>query len=542
MIWTDQQRQALEAFMQRYNAKTQRSKDLSERHRQFYADPRSTTGFSKLWKEICYQIAHEKSKGSKIWDVDGNEYIDYVMSYGVALFGHMPDFVEEAVIDAIRKGNSIDLLPAQATEIARIICEITGYDRVTLANTGTEAVLGAVRAARTATGKERIAVFDTDYHGMIDQFMVRGIHLKGKSKTLPASPGIPNYMVENTLTLDYDDPEVLQKLENEIADLAAVVIEPVQAQNPHWQHQELVKKIRQLTEKHGVALIFDEIINGFRMHQRGAQGWYGVEADISAYGKSISGGLPISAIAGKAKYMDAFDGGVWNFGDDSSPDGVISYFASTFIKNPISVAAGYAAIKEIERIGPALQADLNEKTIRFAERIREIFLRTKAPFMIQSASSFYMLKYADSNPLSKLFNYFLRMRGVNVRERPCFLSTAHSEEDFEKTYQGFELAIADMFEAGLIQPYEGEDLNVIVRQSDSSADLVPNSLRDRQSSVRQSSVRQFDSQGVPQAKTGELANCPTAELRTVNLTEGQQEIFLSIKFSPEASKAYNIAN
>ena len=503
---TEKQREALDAFMHRYNAMTQRSKDLSQRHRQYYADPRSVTGFSKLWKEICYQIAHEKSKGSKIWDVDGNEYIDYVMSYGVALFGHMPDFVEEAVTAAIQRGNSIDLLPEQATEIARIICEITGYDRVTLANTGTEAVLGAVRAARTATGKERIAVFDTDYHGMIDQFMVRGIHLKGKNKTLPSSPGIPNYMVENTLTLDYDDPEVLQKLENEIHDLAAVVIEPVQAQNPHWQHGELFKKIRQLTEKHGVALIFDEIINGFRMHQRGAQGWYGVEADISAYGKSVSGGLPMSAIAGKAKYMDAFDGGVWNYGDDSSPDGVVAYFASTFIKNPISVAAGYAAIKEIERLGPALQDDLNEKTIRFAERIREIFLKTKAPFMIQCASSFFMLKYADNNPLSKLFNYFLRTHGVNVRERPCFISTAHTEEDFEKTYKGFELAIADMFEAGLIQPYEGEDLNVIVRGQESG--------------------------GRSQVRTEPI---------TVPLTEGQQEIFLSDQISPEASKAYNIA-
>ncbi|MEO1260059.1 MAG: amino acid adenylation domain-containing protein [Bacteroidota bacterium] len=504
---TEQQKHALKEFMLAYNRMTQRSKELAQRHRQVYADPRSTTGFSKLWKEICYQIAHEKSKGSKIWDVDGNEYIDYVMSYGVALFGHMPDFVENAVIEAVRKGNSIDLLPEQATEIARIICELTGYDRVTLANTGTEAVLGAVRAARTATGKDRIAVFDTDYHGMIDQFMVRGIHLKGKSKTLPASPGIPNFMVENTLTLDYDDPEVLQKLENEISELAAVVIEPVQAQNPHWQHRELVQQIRQLTKKHDVALIFDEIINGFRMHQRGAQGWYGVDADISAYGKSVSGGLPMSAVAGKAKYMDAFDGGVWNYGDDTSPDGVISYFASTFIKNPISVAAGYAAIKEIERLGPALQNDLNEKTVRFAERIKAIFLKTKAPFMIQSASSFFMIKYADGNPLSKLFNYYLRTHGVNVRERPCFISTAHTDADFEKTYRGFELAIADMFAAGLIQPYEGEDLNVIVPTT------VESGGRKKQSEY------------------------PV----TVPLTEGQQEIFLSDQILPAASKAYNIA-
>ncbi|MBI5914993.1 MAG: amino acid adenylation domain-containing protein, partial [Bacteroidetes bacterium] len=512
---TERQRKGLEDFMWRYAAMTPKSKELAQRHRQWYADPRSVTGFSKLWKEICYQIAHERSKGSKIWDVDGNEYVDYVMSYGVALFGHMPDFVEEAVAAALKRGNSIDLLPPEATDVARIICELSGFDRATLANTGTEAVLGAVRAARTVTGRDRIAVFDTDYHGMIDQFMVRGIHLKGENKTMPSSPGVPKFLVENTLVLDYDDPEVLEKLEKNIHELAAVVIEPVQAQNPHWQHPELFRAIRKMTEKHGVALIFDEIINGFRLHQRGAQAWFGVEADICAYGKSISGGLPLAAIAGKAKFMEAFDGGPWNYGDDSSPDGVIAYFASTFIKNPISVAAAHAALTEIERRGPAMQQDLNEKTQRFAERIREILLRTKAPMMIQAASSFFMIKNADASPLTRLFNYFLRARGVNIRERPCFISTAHTEADFEKTYQAFEDAIHDMFEAGLLEPWEGEDLNVIVKP------ISDFGFRISDEAAPQSAIRN-----------------PQSEIPT---TEGQQEIFLSDQLSPEASKAYNIA-
>lgn len=508
---TGEQLSSLREFMQRYAAMTQKSKELAQRHRQWYADPRSVTGFSRLWKEICYQIAHERSQGSKIWDVDGNEYVDYVMSYGVALFGHAPDFVQEAVAAAIRRGNSIDLLPPQATEVARIICELTGHDRATLANTGTEAVLGAVRAARTSTGREKIAVFDTDYHGMIDQFMVRGVHLKGESKTLPSSPGIPQFLVENTLVLDYDDPEVLQKLEAHIGELAAVVIEPVQAQNPHWQHRELIHAVRQLTREHGVALIFDEIINGFRLHQHGAQAWYGVEADLCAYGKSISGGLPLAAVAGKARFMEAFDGGMWSFGDDSSPESVITYFASTFIKNPISVAAAHAALLEIQRLGPALQQGLNEKAIRFAERIREIFLRTKAPLMIQACSSFFMIKNADSNPLTRLFNYFLRARGVNIRERPCFISTAHTEEDFEKTYQAFELAIADMFEAGLLEPWEGEDLSVI----------VPLPTQEKESEV--------------------FTKIEKRAWENLPLAESQQEIFLSNYISSNASKAYNIA-
>ncbi|MCB0517420.1 MAG: amino acid adenylation domain-containing protein [Lewinellaceae bacterium] len=558
---TERQRKGLDDFMRRYAAMTQQSKELAQRHRQWYADPRSVTGFSKLWKEICYQIAHERSKGSKIWDVDGNEYVDYVMSYGVALFGHMPDFVEEAVAAALKRGNSIDLLPPEATEVARIICELSGHDRATLANTGTEAVLGAVRAARTATGRDKIAVFDTDYHGMIDQFMVRGIHLKGESKTLPSSPGVPKFLVENTLVFDYDDPEVLQKLEKHIHKLAAVVIEPVQAQNPHWQHPELIRSIRQLTENHGVALIFDEIINGFRLHQQGAQAWYGVEADLCAYGKSISGGLPLAAVAGKAKFMEAFDGGPWNYGDDSSPDGVIAYFASTFIKNPISVAAAHAALREIERLGPAMQQALNEKTARFAERIREIFLRTKAPLMIQACSSFFMIKNADNSPLTRLFNYFLRARGVNIRERPCFISTAHTEADFEKTYTAFELAIHDMFEAGLMEAWEGEDLNVIVSplsqplppeggpQGERSAELGRGGSPLGDGCLSQPLSQPLTSEGGPQGeRSAELGRggSPLGDggwgvLSDVPLTEGQLEIFLSSQISTEASKAYNIA-
>ncbi|TAK34570.1 MAG: amino acid adenylation domain-containing protein [Saprospiraceae bacterium] len=508
---TEQQRKGLQDFMARYEAMTKTSKAMQQRHREVYADPRGATGFSKLWKEICYQIGHEKSKGSKIWDVDGNEYIDYVMSYGVALFGHMPDFVEEAVAAALKSGNSLDVLPPKSTEIARIICKLSGMDRATLANTGTEAVLGAVRAARTATGKDKIAVFDTDYHGMIDQFMVRGVHFKDTTKALPSSPGVPRFLVENTLVLDYDDPNMLKKLETNIKDLAAVVIEPVQAQNPHWQHPALIKKVRELTAKHGVALIFDEIINGFRLSQRGAQDWYGVDADIVAYGKSISGGLPLAAIAGKAKFMSAFDGGLWQYGDDSSPEGVIAYFAGTFIKNPLSVAASYAALTEIERRGVALQADLNESTATFANRIREIFLRTKAPLMIQSCASIFMIKTADNNPFTRMFNYFLRYRGVNIRERPCFISTAHTTEDFERTCKAFELAIADMFGTGLIQPWEGEDLNVIIPPKAPAKTWK-----------------------APQPLTAAVAkSCP--------LTEGQQEIFLASQLSDEASKAYNIA-
>lgn len=503
---TQAQQDALDQFMKAYISMTQKSKNQAQKHREFYADPRSVTGFSKLWKEIVYQISAERSKGSKIWDIDGNEYIDFVMSYGVALFGHAPDFVQKAIIEQVEKGNSLDLLPPKATEIARMICEMSGMDRVTLANTGTEAVLGAVRAARTYTGKEKIAVFDTDYHGLIGQFMLRGVHLKDRTNVLPAAAGIPSFVVKDTLVLDYDDEMVMDKLEVEIKNLAAIIIEPVQAQNPHWQHFELLRKIRALTAKHDVPLIFDEIINGFRLDQKGAQAWYKIEADIVAFGKSVSGGLPLSAVAGKAKYMDAFDGGKWQYGDDSGPESTMTYFASTFIKNPISVAGAYAAVLELYNRGANFQYELNAKTAKFADQVKEIFLRTKAPIFIQCTASMFMVKPADSNPFTRLFHYFLRMEGVNFRERPCFISLAHTESDLEKTFQAIEMAIEKMFATGLVQPYEGEDLNLIV--------LPPKHLQ-----------------------KGKFWDNQTIELP---LTEGQKEVFVSAQFGDEANAAYNI--
>ncbi len=503
---TQKQRKGLEEFMEKYIAMTSKSKLQAQKHRKYYADPRSVTGFSKLWKEIVYQIAAEKSKGSKIWDIDGNEYVDFVMSYGVALFGHAPDFVQKATIEQMFKGNSLDVLPPQSSEVAEMICELSDMDRATLANTGTEAVLGAVRAARTYSAKDKIAVFDTDYHGLIGQFMLRGVHLKDRTNVLPAAAGIPNFVVENTLVLDYDDPEVLLKLEKEIKDLAAVVIEPIQAQNPHWQHFELIKQIRILTKQHDVALIFDEIINGFRLHQQGAQAWYGVEADLVAYGKSISGGLPLSAVAGKAKYMEAFDGGWWQYGDDSAPEGTMTYFASTFIKNAISVCSAHAALTKLKEDGPALQLDLNQKAYDFCNRVREVFLKTKAPLFIQNTSSFYMIKPADKNPLTRLFHYFLRFRGINMRERPCFISTAHTSADLEKAVEAIEMAILDMFNADLLIPYHGEDFNVIV----------------------------------PPPKHLLKGTDWKIEPESIPLTEGQKEVFVSSLFSDESNLAYNI--
>ncbi len=502
----------LRQFVERFSRKTGRSKALAARHKKVYADPRSVTGFHRLWKEVTYQLAAEKSKGSRFTDLDGNTYIDFVMSYGVALFGHSPDFVQEAVSRQLARGTALDVLSPLATELGELLTQLAKKDRMTLANTGTEALVAAVRAARAATGRDRIAVFDTDYHGLTDEFLLRKLDFGQAQKVAPLALGIPRYLSEYVQVLDYRHPEeALAQIEAQADTLAAVIVEPIQAQNPHWQHFELMPRLRELTARLDIPLIFDEIINGFRLHQQGAQAWYGIEADIVAYGKAISGGLPLAAIAGKERYLQVFDGGPWQFGDDSTPQSALTYFAGTFIKNPLSVAAAHAALSEIARQGPALQETLNRKGHDFAQGLAEVFRRTGAPLFVTSTASIFNIKFADNNPLNQLFFPLLALHGVHMRARPCFLSTAHTEADLAQTLEAVEATVEELLENGIMQPWTGEDLNAIVPPPWWQDDTPP-----------------------PGASAA-----PSSE-RKVPLTDGQQEIFLQHQLSEEAGKAYII--
>ncbi|MEL7019973.1 MAG: amino acid adenylation domain-containing protein [Bacteroidota bacterium] len=525
----EQQRAAIEAFTARYVVKTAQSKALARQHRQYYADPRTLSGFNKNWKEIVYQIASERSKGSRFWDIDGNEYIDFVMSYGVALFGHSPDFIMDAVRAQITNGTGLDTLTPLATEVAQIICRLSGMDRMTLANTGTEAVVGAIRAARAATGRDKIIIFDTDYHGLTDEFMLRGITVRGNTKAVPLAPGIPKAVQQSVVILDWDDPNIITKIRNHADDLAAVLVEPVQAQNPHWQHHDILRAIRQVTEELDVALVFDEVINGFRLLQGGAQEWFGIKADLVAYGKTVSGGLPCAAFAGKHRYMDVFDGGIWQFGDDSAPEAMPTYFAGTFIKNPVSVAASLAAMREIERRGTSLQLELNARMAQFATQLSELFLRLKAPLFIQSTSSIFIIKFVDKYPTNPLFYDILRFHGVNMRARPCFLSTAHTDEDLAQTLQLVERTLRDMLEEQLLQPYTGENLNEI---------YIPKTVEVATADATTTTLKRSSSSSLNVAPTDESPISTTA--RQIPLTAGQQEIFLNHQLSSEAARAYNI--
>ena len=342
----------IDDFTRRYNARTAKSKAFSQAHRARMADPRVVTGFNPLWKELVYPIVVERSKGAHLVDLDGNDYVDCLNAFGANFLGYQPDYIVDALKAQIDAGCEIGPQHPLAADVAALIAGMTGMQRVAFCNTGSEAVMGAMRIARTVTGRRTIAIFTNSYHGIFDEVIVRGTRTL---RSIAAAPGILASAVENVLVLDYGSDESLRILRERAHELAAIMIEPVQGRNPSLQPHEFVRALRPICDAGGCALIFDEVITGFRIAQGGAQAFYGVRADLATYGKIIGGGLPFAAIAGSARWMDALDGGDWRFGDDSHPEAGVTYFAGTFVRHPLALAAAKAALLHLQQRGPALQ-------------------------------------------------------------------------------------------------------------------------------------------------------------------------------------------
>jgi acyl transferase domain-containing protein len=336
---TPKQQQALDALIARYTARTRRSKEHTQKHRAHFSDPRAVSGFRITWKEITYPVVSARSAGAKIWDLDDNEYIDVTMGFGTYLFGHNPEFIRLAIEAQLKEGFEIGPQNRLAGDVARMVCDLSGMDRATFCTTGSEAVMGAVRAARTVTGRNKVVYFSGDYHGVHEEVLAKGQPFQGRTRTVPIAPGIPNELVSQVIVLPYGDPAALEAIRAQADDLAAVLVEPVQSRKPELQPREFLHQLRALTQERGIALIFDEIVTGFRIHQGGSQAYYGIKADLATYGKIIGGGMPIGVIAGRKEYLDAFDGGTWQYGDGSIPEAGVTFFAGTFVRHPLAMAA-----------------------------------------------------------------------------------------------------------------------------------------------------------------------------------------------------------
>jgi amino acid adenylation domain-containing protein/natural product biosynthesis luciferase-like monooxygenase protein len=445
--FTPRQQAHLDGLIARYTARTKKSKAFTQQHRARFADPRAVAGFRPFWKEMVYPIVAERSQGARIWDIDGNEYVDVTMGFGTNLFGHSPEFVTEAVRRQLDKGVEVGPSSRLAGEVAEIFCELTGNERVTFCSTGSEAVLGAIRLARTVTGRTKIATTSEAYHGICDEVLVRGAG--GKSQ--PIAPGIPAHAVSEVLVLDWGNPESLDILRAHAHELAAVLVESVQSRRPEIQPVEFVREIRRITEQSGTALILDEVITGFRAHQGGIQALWGIRADMATYGKVIGGGMPIGAIGGKAEYMDALDGGAWQFGDQSFPEVGVTFFAGTYVRHPLAMAAAKAVFEHLRDAGPGLQQELAARTERFTAELNAMFAAEGAQVRATHFTSMMYFQFCEGFRYPGLLFFHLREKGLHIWEgRPWFLSTAHTEADIEFIQRVFRETIAELKQGGFI--------------------------------------------------------------------------------------------
>jgi len=447
-LLTAAQQEGLNQIIARYIARTHESKGQAQEHRRYLSDPRTVSGFTPLFKEMVYPIVVDRSFGSKLWDVDGNEYVDITNGFGSNFFGWSSDFITEAIKNQLDQGIEIGPQSPLAGRVAKLIAEMTGQERVAFCNTGSEAVMAALRLARTVTGRNTIAIFSGAYHGTFDEVVIRR---GANGRSLPAAPGILPSMVENVLILDYGDPASLEILRNQADDLAAIMVEPVQSRRPDLQPIDFLRELRQITEQSGSAFVIDEVVTGFRVHPGGIQKHFGIQADLSTYGKVIGGGLPIGVLAGKAEYMDALDGGFWEFGDDSFPEVGVTFFAGTFVRHPMALATAEAVLTRLKEAGPALQYGLAAKVEKFVVHMNQHFERVGAPLKIAHLSSFFYIKYPPEVPYGSLLYFLLREKGVHIWEqRPCFFSLAHSDEDIERVIRAFKDSVAEMQMVGFL--------------------------------------------------------------------------------------------
>ena len=444
---TPAQQIALTHISDRYIAYTSESKRQAQAHRRYLADPRTVSGFTPLLKEMVYPIVINRAQGSRLWDEDGHEYIDLTNGFGLNFFGWSPDFVTEALRAQLDLGMAIGPQTPLAGKIANTIAQITGMERVAFCNTGSEAVMAAFRIARTVTGRDRIVIFANSYHGTFDEVLVRA----GSDGSVPAAPGIMPNVCDNVLVLDYGTPASLEVIRNCAHELAAVIVEPIQSRHPELQPLAFLQELRQITTASETALIFDEVVTGFRVAPGGAQEYFGIRADIATYGKVVGGGLPIGILTGSATYMDALDGGFWQFGDRSIPEVGVTFFAGTFVRHPLALAAVEAVLTQLQAGGAQLQISLANKVKQLVEQLRSHCQLVGAPIQIEYFSSWFYITFPPTARYGSLLFYLLRLQGIHIWEyRPCFLTLAHSDEDIAKILWAFQVSIAELQSTGLL--------------------------------------------------------------------------------------------
>mgnify|MGYP005758971695 FL=1 len=392
----------------------------------------------------------EKANGSKIYDADGNEYIDFVGSWGPMILGHAREEVVEAVCQAARQGTSYGAPTRGEVELAQhIIDAVPCAEMVRLVNSGTEAVMSAVRAARGYTGRDLIVKFEGCYHGHSDGLLVKaGSGLL--TENVPTSAGVPAAFAATTLTADYNDEKSVREIFAQYGNnIAALIVEPVAANMGVVPPKPgFLQFLRTITRQYGTVLIFDEVITGFRLALGGAQEYYGVTPDMATLGKIIGGGMPMAAYCGRKEIMSMV-----------SPQGPV-YQAGTLSGNPAAVAAGLATIKILEA-HPEIYKSIEEKGAALEEAYRKAGENYGLEFCMNRAGSLLSVFFTHGpvetykdvarSDLAKFRTYFASMLESGIYIAPSqfeamFVGVAHDESDLQKTAAAIDRAFAAVAE------------------------------------------------------------------------------------------------
>ncbi|MDN3954385.1 glutamate-1-semialdehyde 2,1-aminomutase [Sporolactobacillus laevolacticus] len=394
-------------------------------------------------------IYMDHGKGSKVYDLDGNEYIDYVLSWGPLILGHSDEKVVEYVKQTAEKGLSFGSPHVLETKLAKLVIErVPSIEKVRMVNSGTEATMSAIRLARGYTGRDKILKFEGSYHGSADSLLIKagsGVATLG----LPDSPGVPAQLAKDTLTVPYNDAESVAEVFKQFGkDIACVIVEPVAGNMGVVPPiPGFLESLRTITNEYGSLLIFDEVMTGFRVAYHCAQGYFGVTPDLTTLGKVIGGGLPVGAYGGKREIMKQV-----------APEGPV-YQAGTLSGNPLAMAAGYMTLSQLK---PEDYVAFREKADRLADGYRSAAAKYGIPLTVNQAGAMMGIFFTDqkvinykrskSSNLDHFKKYFTAMIEQGISLPPSqfegvFLSTKHSMDDIEKTIKAAEYAFREIAES-----------------------------------------------------------------------------------------------
>ena len=380
-----------------------------------------------------------RGRGSKMVDADGNEYIDYIGSWGPHLFGHNPGFIKEALLEQIENGVSFGAPTEIEIKMAQLITELVpSVELVRMVNSGTEATMSAIRAARGFTGKDKFIKFEGCYHGHADYFLIKA-GSGALTLGIPTSPGVTQGNARDTLTADFNDIDSVKKVVAANKDeIAAIILEPIAGNmGVIPAKEEFLTELRDICTRENIVLIFDEVMTGFRLAPGGAQEVLAVKPDLTTFGKIIGGGLPVGAFGGKKEIMEKI-----------APVGPV-YQAGTLSGNPLAMAAGYAALKKIKD-NPYIYTILEEQSAYLEKGMKENLMRLGKEFTMTRVGSMMCMFFTEAEVIDfksavksntalygKYFNEMLR-NGVYLAPaqfEAMFVSTAHTKEDLDKTIE-----------------------------------------------------------------------------------------------------------